>query len=73
MLMSSCHQAGERFDKVAQECSEDKAKSMLPTCYFVGISYSTVFSQAGGSLGWMTRGSMVVRAFCLSNSSKARV
>jgi len=33
-------QAGERFDKVAQECSEDKAK-------------------AGGSLGWMARGSMV--------------
>ncbi|TDL18774.1 FKBP-like protein [Rickenella mellea] len=31
---------GERFDKVAQEYSEDKAK-------------------AGGSLGWMTRGSMV--------------
>ncbi|KAF9234266.1 hypothetical protein BU15DRAFT_52867 [Melanogaster broomeanus] len=33
-------QGGQRFDKVAQECSEDKAK-------------------AGGSLGWMTRGSMV--------------
>jgi len=33
-------QSGERFDKVAQECSEDKAK-------------------AGGSLGWMVRGSMV--------------
>jgi len=33
-------QAGERFDKVALECSEDKAK-------------------AGGSLGWMVRGSMV--------------
>ncbi|KAI0318523.1 hypothetical protein OF83DRAFT_1115562 [Amylostereum chailletii] len=33
-------QAGERFDKVAQEYSEDKAK-------------------AGGSLGWMNRGSMV--------------
>ncbi|EIN08398.1 FKBP-like protein, partial [Punctularia strigosozonata HHB-11173 SS5] len=33
-------QNGERFDKVAQEYSEDKAK-------------------AGGSLGWMTRGSMV--------------
>jgi len=33
-------QAGQRFDKVAQEFSEDKAK-------------------AGGSLGWMTRGSMV--------------
>jgi len=32
--------AGERFDKVAQEYSEDKAK-------------------AGGSLGWMVRGSMV--------------
>ena len=35
---------GQRFDKVAQEYSEDKAK-------------------AGGSLGWMTRGSMVVRVF----------
>ncbi|KAA1472035.1 FKBP-like protein [Dentipellis sp. KUC8613] len=33
-------QSGERFDKVAQEYSEDKAK-------------------AGGSLGWMNRGSMV--------------
>lgn len=33
-------QEGQRFDKVAQEYSEDKAK-------------------AGGSLGWMNRGSMV--------------
>ncbi|KIJ61643.1 hypothetical protein HYDPIDRAFT_176989 [Hydnomerulius pinastri MD-312] len=33
-------QGGQRFDKVAQEYSEDKAK-------------------AGGSLGWMVRGSMV--------------
>jgi len=33
-------QEGQRFDKVAQEHSEDKAK-------------------AGGSLGWMARGSMV--------------
>ncbi|KAH9947540.1 hypothetical protein B0H21DRAFT_738475 [Amylocystis lapponica] len=33
-------QEGQRFDKVAQDYSEDKAK-------------------AGGSLGWMTRGSMV--------------
>ncbi|OCH86148.1 FKBP-like protein [Obba rivulosa] len=33
-------QEGQRFDKVAQEYSEDKAK-------------------AGGSLGWMVRGSMV--------------
>ncbi|KAN0084206.1 hypothetical protein V8E55_007710 [Tylopilus felleus] len=33
-------QGGQRFDKIAQEYSEDKAK-------------------AGGSLGWMTRGSMV--------------
>ncbi|KAI9031177.1 hypothetical protein DFJ74DRAFT_698619 [Hyaloraphidium curvatum] len=32
--------AGERFDKVAEAYSEDKAK-------------------AGGSLGWMVRGSMV--------------
>jgi len=33
-------QEGQRFDKVAQDYSEDKAK-------------------AGGSLGWMVRGSMV--------------
>eukprot|EP00842_Homolaphlyctis_polyrhiza_P000938 jgi/Hompol1/1845/HPOL_002776-RA len=33
-------QSGTRFDKVAEQYSEDKAK-------------------AGGSLGWMTRGSMV--------------
>ncbi|KAH6567238.1 hypothetical protein BASA50_000523 [Batrachochytrium salamandrivorans] len=33
-------QSGQRFDKVAEQFSEDKAK-------------------AGGSLGWMTRGSMV--------------
>ncbi|KAH9074207.1 FKBP-like protein [Lactarius deliciosus] len=43
-------QAGERFDKVAQECSEDKAK-------------------AGGSLGWMVRGSMVDAAFALEPST----
>ncbi|KZP24994.1 FKBP-like protein [Athelia psychrophila] len=47
-------QEGERFDKVAQECSEDKAK-------------------AGGSLGWMVRGSMVgsfqEAAFALTPSS----
>ncbi|KAI6124408.1 FKBP-like protein [Pisolithus croceorrhizus] len=36
-------QGGQRFDKVAQEYSEDKAKRF----------------EAGGSLGWMTRGSMV--------------
>jgi len=47
-------QEGQRFDKVAQEYSEDKAK-------------------AGGSLGWMTRGSMVGpfqdAAFALTPSS----
>ncbi|KIP04488.1 hypothetical protein PHLGIDRAFT_129470 [Phlebiopsis gigantea 11061_1 CR5-6] len=47
-------QEGQRFDKVAQEYSEDKAK-------------------AGGSLGWMTRGSMVGpfqdAAFALQPSS----
>jgi len=47
-------QEGQRFDKVAQEYSEDKAK-------------------AGGSLGWMTRGSMVGSfqdaAFALEPSS----
>ena len=34
-------QAGERFDKVAQECSEDKAKGIL-ICSFHGV-YSTLF------------------------------
>ncbi|KAI0696812.1 hypothetical protein BC835DRAFT_1405840 [Cytidiella melzeri] len=47
-------QEGQRFDKVAQEYSEDKAK-------------------AGGSLGWMVRGSMVGpfqdAAFALQPSS----
>jgi len=47
-------QEGQRFDKVAQEYSEDKAK-------------------AGGSLGWMVRGSMVGAfqdaAFALSPST----
>jgi len=47
-------QEGQRFDKVAQEYSEDKAK-------------------AGGSLGWMVRGSMVGpfqdAAFALTPSS----
>ncbi|TFY82932.1 hypothetical protein EWM64_g1080 [Hericium alpestre] len=47
---SNRSQAGERFDKVAQEYSEDKAK-------------------AGGSLGWMTRGSMVDVAFALEPST----
>jgi hypothetical protein len=28
-LLPRCRQAGERFDKVAQECSEDKAKGIL--------------------------------------------
>ena len=32
-------QAGERFDKVAQECSEDKAKG-TSTCSVYGLSYS---------------------------------
>jgi len=32
-------QAGERFDKVAQECSEDKAKGIL-ACSVYGVSYS---------------------------------
>jgi len=41
---------------VAQEYSEDKAKGILisdsPSNYLTGF-------LAGGSLGWMTRGSMV--------------
>ncbi|KAI9569962.1 FKBP-like protein [Boletus coccyginus] len=40
ILCEKQSKAGQRFDKIAQEYSEDKAK-------------------AGGSLGWMTRGSMV--------------
>ena len=51
-------QEGQSFNKVAQEYSEDKAKGQL-------VSIATKFSLtqkttlAGGSLGWMTRGSMV--------------
>ena len=42
-LVSSCPQAGERFDKVAQECSEDKAKGTLLACWFIGTSCSRQF------------------------------
>ncbi|KAK7047357.1 hypothetical protein VNI00_006588 [Paramarasmius palmivorus] len=51
-------QEGQSFNKVAQEYSEDKAKGQI-------VSIATKFSLtqkttlAGGSLGWMTRGSMV--------------
>jgi len=33
-------QAGERFDKVAQECSEDKAKGIDFNYSVFGVSYS---------------------------------
>uniref|UniRef100_A0A0W0FRC7 Peptidyl-prolyl cis-trans isomerase n=1 Tax=Moniliophthora roreri TaxID=221103 RepID=A0A0W0FRC7_MONRR len=49
-------QEGQSFNKVAQEYSEDKAKGQCRPCQ------STTGNQclaAGGSLGWMTRGSMV--------------
>ncbi|KAI5996133.1 FKBP-like protein [Pisolithus albus] len=50
-------QGGQRFDKVAQEYSEDKAKGGSSDIPF-GVLYSDRL-EAGGSLGWMTRGSMV--------------
>lgn len=51
-------QEGQAFNKVAQEYSEDKAKGSfylnnpLPTDFWISFS-------AGGSLGWMSRGSMI--------------
>lgn len=52
------HKAGERFDRVAQEYSEDKAKC--------GLSINSAWDwlifflyTAGGSLGWQNRGQMV--------------
>lgn len=50
-------QGGQRFDKVAQEYSEDKAKGTHQVS--LRSSFSLTFA-AGGSLGWMIRGSMVV-------------
>jgi hypothetical protein len=35
-------QAGERFDKVAQECSEDKAKGTVPRLAQFMFSYSNL-------------------------------
>jgi hypothetical protein len=53
------HQGGERFDKVAQDYSEDKAKGTCITARF-SCENLIVMAVVGGSLGWMTRGSMVV-------------
>ena len=52
-------QGGQRFDKVAQEYSEDKAKGENQNIFLV-IPAKSDELKAGGSLGWMTRGSMVV-------------
>jgi len=54
------HQGGERFDKVAQEYSEDKAKGTYIAAQFSSENLIVV-AVVGGTLGWMTRGSMVVR------------
>lgn len=55
VLSNDLLQAGERFDKVAQEYSEDKAKGEALAILVNGSnSYA-----AGGSLGWQARGSMV--------------
>jgi hypothetical protein len=65
-------QAGERFDKIAQEYSEDKAKGGI-YCTPSDICGNLLYSfAAGGSLGWMTRGSMVVRYVCSSYDDLTR-
>ncbi|KAI0947623.1 hypothetical protein AcW1_009332 [Taiwanofungus camphoratus] len=51
-------QEGQRFDKVAQEYSEDKAKGDF-LCSLALLGFHVIAHSAGGSLGWMTRGSMV--------------
>ncbi|KAI0728514.1 hypothetical protein C8Q72DRAFT_779721 [Fomitopsis betulina] len=53
-------QEGQRFDKVAQEYSEDKAKGVYSDIVLTFLLLADVCDvAAGGSLGWMTRGSMV--------------
>lgn len=59
-------QEGQSFNKVAQEYSEDKAKGNV---YWIFLSQSADAAEAGGSLGWMVRGSMVVRL--VQNPSEA--
>ena len=59
LMLLPCNQEGERFDKVAQEYSEGKAKGIWIHCALVIFDHLRIL--AGGSLGWMNRGSMVVR------------
>lgn len=59
--MFSIHiQEGQRFDKIAQEYSEDKAKGQQKISSLGMCTMAQSTSAAGGNLGWMTRGSMVV-------------
>lgn len=69
-------QGGERFDKVAQEYSEDKAKGLLPLMKCSPIPSNLRIFLAGGSLGWMVRGSMIVSvatSYRLSSHEKCSV
>jgi len=51
-------QEGQAFNKVAQEYSEDKAKGPL-IYWWPSFHLLMPLWPAGGSLGWMVRGSMV--------------
>ena len=65
----SLGQEGQRFDKVAQEYSEDKAKSRsFWNLRYEG--YQFIILVVGGSLGWMVRGSMVVRLIHLHRDNR---
>ncbi|KAI0355920.1 hypothetical protein OH77DRAFT_1520515 [Trametes cingulata] len=52
-------QEGQRFDKVAQEYSEDKAKGSSKSLVSAARLTHNPVASAGGSLGWQVRGSMV--------------
>lgn len=54
-------QEGQSFNKVAQEYSEDKAKGVSKAHVSSEKTHQLHYSPhaAGGSLGWMSRGSMV--------------